>query len=53
MLYVIEAMAPTVFNWEEAMLPIFKDHLTKRQQGELKEFGFGSILSRFFFEWVP
>ena len=25
MLYAIEAMAPTVFNWTEAMLPIFKD----------------------------
>ena len=29
MLYAIEAMAPTVFNWEEALLPIFKDQLTK------------------------
>ena len=29
MLYAIEAMAPTVFNWVEAMLPIFKDQLTK------------------------
>ena len=29
MLYSIEAMAPTVFNWVEAMLPIFKDQLTK------------------------
>ena len=29
MLYAIQAMAPTVFNWVEAMLPIFKDQLTK------------------------
>ena len=29
MLYAIEAMAPTVFNWAEAMLLIFKDQLTK------------------------
>ena len=29
MLYAIEAMAPTVFNWAESMLPIFKDQLTK------------------------
>ena len=28
-LYAIEAMAPTVFNWVEAMFPIFKDQLTK------------------------
>ena len=53
MLYAIEAMAPTVFNWVEVMLPIFKDQLTKCQQGELKQFGFGSILSCFFFKQVP
>ena len=53
MLYAIEAMAPTMFNWAEAMLPIFKDQLTKCRQGEPKQFGFGSILSFFFFEWVP
>ena len=35
-LYIIEAMAPTVFNWAEALLPIFKDQLTKCRQGELK-----------------
>ena len=28
MLYAIEAMAPTVFNWAEALLLIFKDQLT-------------------------
>ena len=53
MLYAIEAMAPTVFNWVESMLPIFKDQLTKCRQGELKKFGFGSILACFFFERVP
>ena len=53
MMYSIEAMAPTVFNWAEALLPIFKDQLTKCQQGELKQFSFGSILSRFFFKRVP
>ena len=50
MLYAIEAMAPTVFNWAEAMLPIFKDQLTKCRQGELKKFVFGSILAYLFFE---
>ena len=35
------------------MLPIFKDQLTKCRQGELKQFGFGSILACFFFERVP
>ena len=29
MLYALEAMAPTVFNWAEALLPMFKDQLTK------------------------
>ena len=29
MLYTIEAMEPTVSNWAEALLPVFKDHLTK------------------------
>ena len=53
MLYAIEAMAPTVFNWAEAMLSIFKDQLTKCLQGELKQFDFGSILAYFFFERVP
>ena len=53
MMYALEAMAPTVFNWVEALLPIFKDQLTKCQQGELKYFGFGSILACFFFERVP
>ena len=53
MLYALEAMAPMVFNWVEALLPIFKDQLTKCQQGKLKQFGFGSILAFFFFEWVP
>ena len=32
---------------------IFKDQLTKCQQGELKQFGFGSILACFFFKRVP
>ena len=53
MMYAIEAMAPTVFNWVKSMLPTFKDQLTKCRQGELKQFGFVSILASFFFERVP
>ena len=53
MMYALEAMEPMVFNWVEVMIPIFKDQLTKCRQGELKQFGFGSILACFFFEWVP
>ena len=50
LLYAIEAMAPTVFNWAEALLLVFKDQLTKCRQGELKQFGYGSILVCLFFE---
>ena len=46
-------MAPMVYNWAEAILPVFKDHMTKFWQGELKQFGYGSILACFFFERVP
>ena len=53
MLYAIEAMAPTVFNGVEALLSVFKDQLTKCRQGELKQFGYGSILACFFFERIP
>ena len=48
MIYAIEAMAPTVFNWAVSLLLIFKDQLTKCQQGELKQFSFASILACFF-----
>ena len=53
MLYALEAMEPMVFNLAEALLPVFKDQLTKCRQGELKQFGYGSILACFFFERVP
>ena len=36
MLYALEAMEPTFFNWAEALLNVFKDQLTKCWQGELK-----------------
>ena len=36
LLYALEAMAPTVYKWDEALLPIFKDQLAKFRQGELK-----------------
>ena len=29
MLYALECMAPTVFNWSEGLLVSIKDHLTK------------------------
>ena len=39
MLYALEAMTATVFNWEEDLLVVLKDQLTKCQRGELKNFG--------------
>ena len=45
MLYALEAMAPTVYNWAEALLPVFKDQLMKYRQGELNLFGYGTILA--------
>ena len=53
MLYSLETMAPTVFNWIEAFFTVFKDQLTKCQQGELKQFGYGTILGCLFFKKVP
>ena len=29
LLYALESMAPTVYNWVKALLPIFKDQQTK------------------------
>ena len=36
MLYSLEAMAPTVYNWAKALLLVFKDQLTKCRQVQLK-----------------
>ena len=51
--YALEVMAPTVYNWVDALLPVFKDQLMKCQKGEMKQFGYGTILACFFFERVP
>ena len=53
MLYALESMARMVFNWAKALLSVFKEQLTKCQQGELKQFGYGTILESLFFEMVP
>ena len=52
MMYALEAIVHMVFDWAEALLPVFKDQLKKCWQGELKQFGYGSILACFFFERV-
>jgi hypothetical protein len=53
MQYVVDCMAPTIFNWCEGILESMKDQLTKCKIGRLKQFGYGSILVSFFLERVP
>ena len=36
MLYVLEAMALTIFKWDESLLVTFKEKLTKHHRDELK-----------------
>jgi hypothetical protein len=51
--YAIECTEPRVFNWADAVLRSIKRQLTKCRQGELKQFGYGSLLVSFFLERVP
>ena len=53
MLYALESIAPTIFNWSEGMLVSLKYQLTKCQQGEMKYFGYGAVVVSFFLERVP
>jgi hypothetical protein len=51
--YAIECMEPKVFNWCEGVLKNMKKQLTKCRNGQLKQFGYGSISVSFFLERVP
>ena len=53
MLYAVECMAPTIFNWSEGLLVRLKDQLTKCWRGELKKFSYEEVVVSFFLEWVP
>ena len=53
MLYAIEYMEPRVFNWCDAMLRNIITQLTNCRKGQLKDFGYGSIIVSFFLERVP
>ena len=53
MLYALECMAPTIFNWREGLLVNLKYHLTKCLRGELEQFGYGVVMVSFFLEQVP
>jgi hypothetical protein len=50
--YDIECLEPQVFNWCDGLLRSMKTQLTKSKNGDLKQFGYGSILVSFFLERV-
>lgn len=51
--YAIECLNPTVFHWCEDLLACMKHQLTKCKRGNMKQFGFRSILVTFILERVP
>ena len=51
--YAIECTEPQVFNCSDAVLHSMKRKLTKCRRGDLKQFGYGTILVSFFLERVP
>jgi hypothetical protein len=51
--YALECLEPWVFNWVDAVLRSLKKQLTKSRHGDLKQFGYGSLLVSFFCERVP
>ena len=53
MLYAEDCMSPMVFNWCEGLLANIRAQLTKCRCGELKQFGYGSIIVSFLLEQVP
>jgi hypothetical protein len=48
--YDLECLEPQVFNWADAVLRNLKKQLTKSRRGDLKQFGYGSLLVSFFCE---
>ena len=51
--YVVECMQPTVYDWSTTLLSNMKQQLSDCKMGRVRNFGFSSILSMFFFERVP
>ena len=52
MFYEVECMRPTVYDWSTTLLSNIKQQLSDCKMGRVRNFGFGSILSTFFFERV-
>ena len=53
MFYVVDSMRPTVYDWITTLLSNMKQKLINCKMGRVRNFGFDSILSTFFFERVP
>jgi hypothetical protein len=51
--YAIECTEPRVLNWADTMLRSVKIQLNKCRRGNLKQFGYRSLLVSFFLERVP
>ena len=52
MFYAVECMRPTVYDWSITLLSNMKQQLSYYNMGRVRNFGFGSILSTFFFKRV-
>ena len=50
MYYAMECMRPTIYDWSASLLGNMKQQLTDYKMGRVRNFGFSSILSTFFFE---
>ena len=51
-LYELECMAPSIFNWTEGLLVSLKDQITKCWRGEIKQFGYEEVVVSLFMERV-
>jgi hypothetical protein len=51
--YALECTEPRLFNWSNAVLHSMKRQLTKCRRGNLKQFGYRSLLVSFLLERVP
>ena len=52
MFYAVECMRPMIYDWSITLLSNMKHQLSECKAGRVRNFGFSSILSMFFFESV-
>ena len=53
MFYAVDCMRPKVYDWSTMLLSNMKQQIINCKMGRVRNFGFSSILSTFFFEHVP